>query len=57
MVPIKCNQLLNQYPPLDLAEIKSQPVKLPKIIAVIAVQGAVPYGFPHLVVTSTFSRP
>ncbi|MFS7963979.1 hypothetical protein Hanom_Chr08g00744711 [Helianthus anomalus] len=35
MVPIKCNQLLNQYPPLDLAEIKSQPLKLPKIIAVV----------------------
>ncbi|MFS7972938.1 hypothetical protein Hanom_Chr09g00850741 [Helianthus anomalus] len=30
MEPIKSNQLLNQYPPLDLAEIKSQPLKLPK---------------------------
>ncbi|MFS8034680.1 hypothetical protein Hanom_Chr17g01584021 [Helianthus anomalus] len=30
MVPIKCNQLFNQYPPLDLAEIKSQPLKIQK---------------------------
>ncbi|KAF5753851.1 hypothetical protein HanXRQr2_Chr17g0784681 [Helianthus annuus] len=43
MVPIKSNQLLNQYPPLDLAEIKSQPLKLPKITTVMEV-----YSFQHL---------
>ncbi|MFS7979641.1 hypothetical protein Hanom_Chr10g00930091 [Helianthus anomalus] len=40
MDPIKSNQLLNQYPPLDLAEIKSQPLKLQKITDVVAVQGS-----------------
>ncbi|KAF5770925.1 hypothetical protein HanRHA438_Chr14g0676131 [Helianthus annuus] len=40
MVSIKSNQLLNQYPPLDLAEFKSQPLKLPKITAVMEVLGS-----------------
>ncbi|MFS8014157.1 hypothetical protein Hanom_Chr15g01341291 [Helianthus anomalus] len=53
MVPIKSNQLLNQSPPLDLAEIKSQPLKLTKITAVVAVGGS----FLWFVVTSTFSYP
>ncbi|MFS8012017.1 hypothetical protein Hanom_Chr14g01315781 [Helianthus anomalus] len=38
MEPIKSNQLLNQYPPLDFTEIKSQPHKLPKITVALAVQ-------------------
>ncbi|MFS7925730.1 hypothetical protein Hanom_Chr04g00288551 [Helianthus anomalus] len=33
MEPIKSNQLSNQYSPLDLAENKSQPLKLIKIIS------------------------
>ncbi|MFS7992100.1 hypothetical protein Hanom_Chr12g01078301 [Helianthus anomalus] len=37
---IKSNQLLNQYSPLDLAEIKSQPLKLTKITIVMAVHGS-----------------
>ncbi|MFS8030603.1 putative aminopeptidase [Helianthus anomalus] len=37
---IKSNQLLNQYSPLDLVEIKSQPLKLTKIIVVMAVHGS-----------------
>ncbi|MFS7982727.1 hypothetical protein Hanom_Chr10g00966181 [Helianthus anomalus] len=37
MEPIKSNQLSNQYPPLDLAEIKSQPLKLIKITSLMAV--------------------
>ncbi|MFS8011965.1 hypothetical protein Hanom_Chr14g01315191 [Helianthus anomalus] len=37
MVPIKSNKLLNQFSPLDLAKIKSQPLKLTKIIAIVAV--------------------
>ncbi|MFS8031099.1 hypothetical protein Hanom_Chr17g01541771 [Helianthus anomalus] len=53
MVTIKSNQLLNQYSPLDLAEIKSQPLKLTKITAVVAVQGSSlqfpsPGGYLHL---------
>ncbi|KAF5814620.1 hypothetical protein HanXRQr2_Chr03g0113101 [Helianthus annuus] len=39
MVPIKSNHHPNQYPPSDHAEIKSQPFKLPKITALMAVQG------------------
>ncbi|KAF5815217.1 hypothetical protein HanRHA438_Chr03g0132501 [Helianthus annuus] len=34
---IPCNQLLNQPLPLDLVEIKSQPHKLPKLTALMAV--------------------
>ncbi|MFS7899381.1 hypothetical protein Hanom_Chr01g00070101 [Helianthus anomalus] len=37
MVPIKSNQLLNQFSPLDLANIKSQPLRLTKITAIVAV--------------------
>ncbi|MFS8014325.1 hypothetical protein Hanom_Chr15g01343231 [Helianthus anomalus] len=33
------NQLSNQPPPLDLAEIKSQPLKLTKITDRMTVQG------------------
>ncbi|KAF5760554.1 hypothetical protein HanXRQr2_Chr16g0754851 [Helianthus annuus] len=40
MEPIKSNHLLNQYPPLDLTEIKSQPLKLTKITTLMAVQGS-----------------
>ncbi|MFS8008539.1 hypothetical protein Hanom_Chr14g01273991 [Helianthus anomalus] len=40
MEPIKSNQLSNQYPPLDLAEIKSQPLKLIKITSLIAVESS-----------------
>ncbi|MFS8001861.1 hypothetical protein Hanom_Chr13g01195301 [Helianthus anomalus] len=39
MVPIKSNRFLNRYPPSDHAEMKSQPFKLQKITAVVAVQG------------------
>ncbi|MFS7924255.1 hypothetical protein Hanom_Chr03g00270471 [Helianthus anomalus] len=45
MVPIKSNQLLNQYPPLDLVEIKSQPLKLLEITTKF---WAVLYSFQHL---------
>ncbi|MFS8011693.1 hypothetical protein Hanom_Chr14g01312021 [Helianthus anomalus] len=38
MKPIKSNQLLTQSPPLNLAEIKSQPLKLTNITAIMAVQ-------------------
>ncbi|KAJ0470139.1 hypothetical protein HanPSC8_Chr14g0632641 [Helianthus annuus] len=38
MDPIKSNQLSNHFWPLDLAEIKSQPLKLIKITAIMAVQ-------------------
>ncbi|MFS7929368.1 hypothetical protein Hanom_Chr04g00331741 [Helianthus anomalus] len=38
MEPIKSNQLLTQSPPLNLAEIKFQPLKLTKIIVVMVVQ-------------------
>ncbi|MFS7916130.1 hypothetical protein Hanom_Chr02g00173691 [Helianthus anomalus] len=34
MEPIKSNHHPSQYPPLDLAEIKSQPLKLIKITSV-----------------------
>ncbi|KAF5811659.1 hypothetical protein HanXRQr2_Chr04g0183911 [Helianthus annuus] len=37
MEPIKSNQLSNQYSPLDLAEIQSQPLKLIKITSVMTV--------------------
>ncbi|MFS7913490.1 hypothetical protein Hanom_Chr02g00142381 [Helianthus anomalus] len=40
MEPIKSNQLSNQYPPLDLAENKSQPLKLIKITSLMAVQSS-----------------
>ncbi|MFS8011788.1 hypothetical protein Hanom_Chr14g01313211 [Helianthus anomalus] len=40
MEPIKSNQPLTQSSPLDLAEIKSQPLKLLKITVVVAVQGS-----------------
>ncbi|MFS8012971.1 hypothetical protein Hanom_Chr14g01327251 [Helianthus anomalus] len=38
MEPIKSNQLLTQSLPLDLAEIKSQPLKLTKVTPLMAVQ-------------------
>ncbi|KAJ0691823.1 hypothetical protein HanPI659440_Chr15g0579191 [Helianthus annuus] len=41
MEPIKSNHHPSQYPPLDLAEIKSQPLKLTKITTSMAVI----YGF------------
>ncbi|MFS7933646.1 hypothetical protein Hanom_Chr04g00382321 [Helianthus anomalus] len=37
MEPIKCNHHSSQYPPLDHAEIKSQPFKLLKLTAMMAV--------------------
>ncbi|KAJ0581555.1 hypothetical protein HanHA300_Chr04g0142371 [Helianthus annuus] len=37
MEPIKSNQPLTQSSPLDLAEIKSQPLKLLKITVMVAV--------------------
>ncbi|MFS8019226.1 hypothetical protein Hanom_Chr15g01401331 [Helianthus anomalus] len=37
--PIKCNRFLNRYPSLDHVEMKSQPFKLPKITAMMAVRG------------------
>ncbi|MFS7992040.1 hypothetical protein Hanom_Chr12g01077621 [Helianthus anomalus] len=40
MEPIKSNQLSNQYPPLDLAEIKSQPLKLIKITSLMVVKSS-----------------
>ncbi|MFS7997920.1 hypothetical protein Hanom_Chr12g01147671 [Helianthus anomalus] len=40
MEPIKCNHHLSQHPPLDLAEIKSQPLKLMKITSVMAVKSS-----------------
>ncbi|MFS7975593.1 hypothetical protein Hanom_Chr10g00882361 [Helianthus anomalus] len=52
MIPIKSNQLSIQSQPLDLAEIKSQPLKLPKITVMVefrAVQGSF--------LRSTFSWP
>ncbi|MFS7900559.1 hypothetical protein Hanom_Chr00s121603g01811861 [Helianthus anomalus] len=39
MVPIKSNRFANQYSPLDMAEIKSQPFKLIKKTAMMAVHG------------------
>ncbi|MFS7941773.1 hypothetical protein Hanom_Chr06g00480331 [Helianthus anomalus] len=39
MVPIKSNRFLNRYPPLDYAEMKSQPCKLQKITALMAIPG------------------
>ncbi|MFS7941335.1 hypothetical protein Hanom_Chr09g00864421 [Helianthus anomalus] len=54
--PIKCNHLPNRYPPLDLAEMKSEPFKLTKITALVAVPRS--YGwFLYVVVTSTFYCP
>ncbi|MFS8016007.1 hypothetical protein Hanom_Chr15g01363341 [Helianthus anomalus] len=38
MEPIKSNHHPSQYPPSDHAEMKSQPFKLQKITAMIAVQ-------------------
>ncbi|MFS8004343.1 hypothetical protein Hanom_Chr13g01224651 [Helianthus anomalus] len=35
MEPIKSNHHPSQYPPLDLAKMKSQPFKLPKITSII----------------------
>ncbi|MFS7991200.1 hypothetical protein Hanom_Chr12g01068001 [Helianthus anomalus] len=56
MEPIKSNHFLNQYSPSDHAEMKSQPFKLQKITALMAVPGG--YGrFLQLVVTSTFCCP
>ncbi|MFS7972635.1 putative peptidase S26A, signal peptidase I, lysine active, lexA/Signal peptidase-like superfamily [Helianthus anomalus] len=37
MEPIKCNHHPSQYPPLDHAEIKSQPFKLNFLTAIMAV--------------------
>ncbi|MFS7980208.1 hypothetical protein Hanom_Chr16g01428051 [Helianthus anomalus] len=37
---IKSNYPSNHSPPLDLAEMKSQPLKLIKITSTIAVQGS-----------------
>ncbi|MFS7943086.1 hypothetical protein Hanom_Chr06g00496191 [Helianthus anomalus] len=37
MEPIKSNHHISQYPPLDHAEMKSQPFKLPKLTAMMAV--------------------
>ncbi|KAF5822805.1 hypothetical protein HanRHA438_Chr01g0031941 [Helianthus annuus] len=56
MEPIKSNQLLNQSIPLDLAEIKSQPLKLTKITSRMTVQSSF-LSFSKLVVTSTFFCP
>ncbi|KAJ0511418.1 hypothetical protein HanIR_Chr11g0551951 [Helianthus annuus] len=39
MEPIKSNHHPSQYSPLDHAEMKSQPFKLTKITAVVAVHG------------------
>ncbi|MFS7973673.1 hypothetical protein Hanom_Chr09g00859411 [Helianthus anomalus] len=39
MEPIKSNYFLNQYQSSDYAEMKSQPFKLPKITALMAVPG------------------
>ncbi|KAF5802385.1 hypothetical protein HanRHA438_Chr06g0268051 [Helianthus annuus] len=56
MEPIKSNHLPNQYPPLDLAEMKSGPFKLTKITTLVAVPRG--YGwFLYQVVTSTFCCP
>ncbi|MFS8009381.1 hypothetical protein Hanom_Chr14g01284051 [Helianthus anomalus] len=62
MKPIKSNQLLNQSTLLDLAEIKSQPLKLIKITSRMAVQSSflwfswwLPPPFPaHHLHNSTF---
>ncbi|MFS7989840.1 hypothetical protein Hanom_Chr11g01051591 [Helianthus anomalus] len=55
MDPIKSNQLMNQSSPLDLTEIKSQPLKLTKITYLMAVQGSSSFTvsssstfFPHV---------
>ncbi|MFS8032369.1 hypothetical protein Hanom_Chr17g01556781 [Helianthus anomalus] len=39
MDPIKSNHHQNRYPSSDHAEMKSQPFKLTKIIALMVVQG------------------
>ncbi|MFS7928391.1 hypothetical protein Hanom_Chr04g00320221 [Helianthus anomalus] len=39
IVSINSNRFLNRYPPSDHVEIKSQPFKLPKITAMMAVWG------------------
>ncbi|MFS7949596.1 hypothetical protein Hanom_Chr06g00573471 [Helianthus anomalus] len=64
MEPIKSNQLLTQSLPLDLAEIKSQPLKLQKITVAVAVQGSSlpfpsPGGYLHLSlpIISTTTQP
>ncbi|MFS7989736.1 hypothetical protein Hanom_Chr11g01050391 [Helianthus anomalus] len=56
MEPIKSNHHPSQYPPLDHAEMKSQPFKLPKITTLMAVVGGY-RRFLQLVVTSTFCCP
>ncbi|MFS8033413.1 hypothetical protein Hanom_Chr17g01569261 [Helianthus anomalus] len=50
MEPIKSNQLSNQSSPLDLAEIKSQPLKLYFLTAIVAVLGSFmpPLFLPHV---------
>ncbi|MFS7971914.1 hypothetical protein Hanom_Chr09g00838401 [Helianthus anomalus] len=54
--PIKSNRFANQYSPSDHAEMKSQPFKLLKITALMAVPGG--YGrFLQLMVTSTLCCP
>ncbi|KAJ0879632.1 hypothetical protein HanRHA438_Chr10g0453701 [Helianthus annuus] len=56
MEPIKSNCFSNQSPPLDLAEMKSQPLKLTKITSMIAVQGS-SIRFLQQLVTSIFFCP
>ncbi|XP_035835994.1 uncharacterized protein LOC110891105 [Helianthus annuus] len=53
ILSVKCNYLRNQAPPSDSAEIYSQPFKLPKITAEVAVQGGY-LQFSDLVVCSIF---
>ncbi|MFS7960056.1 hypothetical protein Hanom_Chr08g00698461 [Helianthus anomalus] len=54
--PIKSNQLLYHFPPLDLTEIKSQPLKLTKITSITTVQGS-SLQFLQQVVTTIFFCP
>ncbi|MFS7938215.1 hypothetical protein Hanom_Chr05g00436751 [Helianthus anomalus] len=51
MVPIKSNHHQNHYPPLDHAEMKSQPFKLHFLTAIVAVHSS----FFYLQPTSTSS--
>ncbi|KAM0010790.1 hypothetical protein Hdeb2414_s0026g00676291 [Helianthus debilis subsp. tardiflorus] len=56
MKPIKCNCFPNHSPPLDLAEMKSQPLKLKKITSPMAVQNSSSQ-FLQQVVTTIFFYP
>ncbi|MFS7995732.1 hypothetical protein Hanom_Chr12g01121401 [Helianthus anomalus] len=56
MDPNKCNCFSNHSPPLDLAKMKSQPLKLTKITSMMAVHG-ISLQFLHQMVTTIFFCP